>query len=154
MIWHKIKLFPHFCHYCRSLLFGHSVMSNSLRPHGLQHTRLPCPPLSPRIYSNSKQQPTPVLLPGKSHGQRSLVGYSPWGHKESDTTEWLHFMSIESGMPPKKFILCCPLSPPAFNLSQHHSPFQWVGSSHQVAKVLELQLHHQSFQWIFRTDFL
>ena len=31
--------------------------------------------------------PTPVLLPGESHGQRSLVGYSPWGHKESDTTE-------------------------------------------------------------------
>ena len=53
MIWHKIKLFPHFCHYCCSLLFGHSVVSNSLRPHGLQHTRLPCPPLSPRIYSNS-----------------------------------------------------------------------------------------------------
>ena len=36
-------------------------------------------------------QPTPVLLPGKSHGQRSLVGCSPWGHKESDTTKWLHF---------------------------------------------------------------
>jgi len=34
---------------------------------------------------------TPVLLPGKSHGQRSLVGCSPWGRKESDTTEWLHF---------------------------------------------------------------
>ena len=34
-----------------------------------------------------KWQPTPVLLPGKSHGQRSLVGYSPWGRKESDTTE-------------------------------------------------------------------
>ena len=32
-------------------------------------------------------QPTPVFLPGESHGQRSLVGYSPWGHKESDTTE-------------------------------------------------------------------
>ena len=32
-------------------------------------------------------QPTPVLLPGESHGQRSLVGYSPWGHKESDMTE-------------------------------------------------------------------
>ena len=31
--------------------------------------------------------PTPVFLPGESHGQRSLVGYSPWGHKESDTTE-------------------------------------------------------------------
>ena len=36
-------------------------------------------------------QPTPVFLPGKSHGRRSLVGYSPWGCKESDTTEWLHF---------------------------------------------------------------
>ena len=34
-------------------------------------------------------QPTPVLLPGQSHGQRSLVGYSPWGLKESNTTEWL-----------------------------------------------------------------
>ena len=35
--------------------------------------------------------PTPVLLPGKSHGWRSLVGCSPWGHKESDTTERPHF---------------------------------------------------------------
>ena len=38
-----------------------------------------------------KWQPTPVLLPGKFHGRRSLVGYSPWGCKESDTTERLHF---------------------------------------------------------------
>ena len=46
------------------------------------------------------------------------------------------------------------LSPslPAFNLSQHQGLFQWIGSSHQVAKVLELK--HQSFQWIFRTDLL
>ena len=35
--------------------------------------------------------PTPVFLPGKSHGQRRLVGCSPWGRKESDTTEQLHF---------------------------------------------------------------
>ena len=35
--------------------------------------------------------PTPVLLPGKSHGWRSLVGCSPWGREESDTTERLHF---------------------------------------------------------------
>ena len=34
-------------------------------------------------------QPTPVFLPGKSHRQRSLEGYSPWGHKESDMAEWL-----------------------------------------------------------------
>ena len=45
-------------------------------------------------------------------------------------------------------------SSPAFNLSQHQGLFQWVGSSHQVAKVLELQLQHQSFQWTFGTDFL
>ena len=31
--------------------------------------------------------PTPIFLPGKPHGQRSLLGYSPWDHKESDTTE-------------------------------------------------------------------
>ena len=35
--------------------------------------------------------PTPVLLPGESHGWRSLIGYSPWGHKESDVIEQLHF---------------------------------------------------------------
>ena len=45
-------------------------------------------------------------------------------------------------------------SPPAFNLSHHQDLFQWVSSSHQVTKVLELQLQHQSSQWIFRTDFL
>ena len=38
-----------------------------------------------------KWQPTPVLLPGKSHGQRSLVGCGPCGHEESDMTEQLHF---------------------------------------------------------------
>jgi len=36
-----------------------------------------------------KWHPTPVFLPGEFHGQRSLVDYSPWGHKESDTTEQL-----------------------------------------------------------------
>ena len=43
--------------------------------------------------------------------------------------------------------------PPVFNLSQHQGLFQWVSSSHQVARVLEFQPQHQSFQWIFRTDF-
>ena len=45
-----------------------------------------------RINSRRKQwHPTPVLLPGKSRGRRSLVGCSPWGRWESDTTERLHF---------------------------------------------------------------
>ena len=60
----------------------------------------------------SKWQPTPGLLPGKSHGQRSLVGYSPWGHKEWDTTEWLHFTSLHF------------ISPPLFSKSLHdRTPF-------------------------------
>ena len=44
-----------------------------------------------RFHWRRKWQPTPVFLPGESHGQRSLVGYSPRGCKESDTTERLDF---------------------------------------------------------------
>ena len=44
-------------------------------------------------------------------------------------------------------------SPPTFSLSQHQDLFQWVSSSHQVPKVLELCLQHQSFQWIFMSWF-
>ena len=42
-------------------------------------------------FQRRRWHPTPVLLPGKSHGRRSLVGCSPWGLEESDTTERLHF---------------------------------------------------------------
>ena len=46
------------------------------------------------VYTLEKKwHPTPVFLPGESHGWRSLVGYSPRGRKESDTTERLHFTS-------------------------------------------------------------
>ena len=44
-----------------------------------------------KIRWRRKWPPTPVPLPGKSHGWRSLVGYRPWGHKELDMTEQLHF---------------------------------------------------------------
>ena len=47
-----------------------------------------------KIPWRGKWQPTPVFLPGKSHGQKSLASYSPWGHTESDTTERLHFTSL------------------------------------------------------------
>ena len=86
-------------------------LSNTLWPHGLQHTRLPHPPLSPRVCSNS------YLL-----------------------SQWCH-PTISLSIAP---------SPPAFSLFQHQGLFQWVGSLHQMAKVLELQ--HQCFQWIFRVD--
>ena len=49
--------------------------------------------MNPSLESSMEQAmaPTPVLLPGKSHGRRRLVGCSPWGHQESDTTERLPF---------------------------------------------------------------
>ena len=95
----------------KSVQFSCSVVSDSLRPHGLQHTRPPCPSPTPRVYSNS-------------------CPLSRWYHP-----------TISSSVVP---------SPPTFNLSHHHGLFQWVSSSHQLAKVLELQLLHQSFQWIVR----
>ena len=61
-------------------------------------------------------------------------------HRVGDTIQASHPLSSTSS--------------PAFTLSQHEGLFQWVSSSHQVAKVLELQLQHQSFQWIFTVDFL
>ena len=62
-------------------------------------------------------------------------------------------MSIETVIPSNYLILChpCLLIPLVF---QHQGLFQWVGSLHQVAKVLEFQLQHQSFQWLFMVDFL
>ena len=61
-------------------------------------------------------------------------------HQVSDTIQPSHPLSSPS--------------PPVFSLSQYQGVFQWVSSSHQVAKVLEFQLQNQYFQWIFRTDFL
>ena len=49
--------------------------------------------LGRKISWRRKWQPSPVFLPGKSHGLWNLVGYSPWGRKESDTTEWLHSLT-------------------------------------------------------------
>ena len=59
---------------------------------------------SEKIPWRRKQQPTPLFLPGELHGQRSLVGYSPWGYKELDRTERLTFslslcrMELEEGV--------------------------------------------------------
>ena len=55
----------------------------------MQETRVQC--LAQEDPWRRKWQPTPAFLPGKSHGWRSLIGYSPWGHKESDMTKRLCF---------------------------------------------------------------
>ena len=66
----------------------------------------------------------------------------------------LKLMSTESVMPSNHLNLCHPLRFLPSTFPSIRGLFQWVSSSHQVAKVLEFQLQHQSFQWIFRTDFL
>ena len=81
------------------------------------------------------------------HGlwQARLPGPSPYTGicSSSCPLSWWCHPTISSSATP---------SPLALSLSQHHSLFQWVGFSHQVAKVLDLQLQHQSFPWIFRVD--
>ena len=101
------------CCHSVMLLFSCSFVSDSLRLHVLQHTRLPCHSLSPRVCSNSYP-----------------------------LSQWC-YLAISSSATP--FSFCC-------QSFQHQGLFQWIGSSHQVAKIPELQLQHQSFQWIFRVD--
>ena len=113
-----------------SVQFSHSIVSDSLRPHGLQHARRPCPLPTPGVYPNS----SPL---------------SRWCHPTISST----VVPIQPSHP-----LSSP-SPPRFNLSQLQSLFKWVSSLHQVAKVLEFQLQHQSFHEYsglisFRMDWL
>ena len=70
----------------------------------------------------------------------------------SFTISWslLKFMSTDAIQPSHPLSTS---SPPALNISQHQGLFQWVGSLHQVVKVLELQLQHRSFQLMFRMAF-
>ena len=72
----------------------------------------------------------------------------PVHHQLSELTQ-THIHQVSDAIQPS-YLLSSP-SLPAFNLYQHQGLFQWVNSSHQVAKVLEFQLQDQSFQWIFRT---
>ena len=101
--------------YMYSVQFCHSVMSDSLWSHGLQHARLPCPSPTPKACRNS-----------------------------CPSSQWCH-PTISSFVIP--FSSCLQSFPAS-------GSFQWVSTSHQVAKVFEFQLQHQSFQWILRTDFL
>ena len=101
-------------------------------------------------------QSTPVFLPGEPPwieepswiqsigSQRVRHHWSNLEHRHAGPLSWWCYPSIISVTP----------SLTALSLSQHQGLFQWVGSSHQVPKVLQLQLQHQSSQWIFRIDFL
>ena len=92
-------------------------------------------------------QPTPVLLPGKSHGRRSLVGCSPWGRWESDTTEQLHFhfsfscIGEGNGNP----LQCSCLENPrdggawwaaVYGVAQSRTRLKWLSSSSSIPSLL------------------
>ena len=152
--------------YKSSSLFSCSVASNSLRPHGFQHTRLPCLSPSPRACSNlcpfsqwchptisssvqfsSVAQSCPTLCNSMN---RSTPGL-PVHHQLLEFTK-TQVHRVSDAIQPSHPLLSP--SPPAPNPSQHQAFFQWVNSSYEVAKVLEFQLQHQSFQWTPRTDLL
>ena len=85
------------------------------------------------------------LRPHESqHARPPCPPPTPGVHSNSrPSSQWCH-PAISSSVIP---------SPPAPNPSQHQGLFQWVNSSHEVAKVLELQLQHQSFQWTPRMPY-
>ena len=99
------------------------------------------------LHVSIQWHPTPVLLPGKSHGQRSLVGYSPWGREESETTEQLHFhfslscIGERNGNP----LQCSCLENPRdggacwaaiYGVAQSRTRLKWLSSSSILVQVL------------------
>ena len=97
------------------------------------------------IFQRRQRHPTPVLLPGKSHGRRSLVGCSPWGREESDATERFHFhLSLSfigegSGNP----LQCSCLENPGdggawwaavYGVTQSRTRLKWLSSSRDIFK--------------------
>ena len=85
--------------------------------------------------------PTPVLLPGKSHGWKNLVGYSPWGHKESYMTERLHFNDNIYNF------IFQPLSP----LNVTYFDFRSLLNHHLVATALYTGMDHSCLPTILYT---
>ena len=71
------------------IIIAHSLQNDNVKEMNL--VSLSCLCLPKEIIRRRQWHSTPVLLPGKSHGRRSLEGCSPWGCWGSDTTEWLHF---------------------------------------------------------------
>ena len=116
------------------------------------------------LFRRGQWQPTPVLLPGKSHGRMSLVGCSPWGRKESDTTERLHFhFSLScigewNGNP----LQCSCLENPrdrgawwaaAYGVAQSRTWLKWLSSSSSSSSFIQYllctrHLFQANFMWI------
>ena len=138
-----------------------SVVSDSVRPHRRQPTRLPHPRDSPGkntgVGCHSLFQCMKVKRESEV-AQSCLTRSDPMDCSIPDFPDLHHpleFAQIHLHWVGDAIQPSSPLSPPfphTLNLSQHWGLFQWVSSSYQVAKVLEFQLHHQFFQWMSRVD--
>ena len=102
--------------------------------------------------------PTSVLLPRKSHGQRSLVGCSPWGRYESDTTERLHFhfsLSRNGGGNGNPLQCSCLENPrdgrawwaAVYGVAQSRTRLKWLSSSSSSSSVSKDKLHSTCVRW-------
>ena len=147
-----------------------SVMSNSFQPHEWQHARFPCPSPSPGACSNSCPlsgwcHPTisSSVIPFSSYlqsfpasGSFPMSQFFASGGQSTGVSDLVSFLSKKN---PRADLLQNGLvgSPCSPRDSQESSPtpqFKSINSSHQVARILELQFQHQPFQWIFRVDLL
>ena len=103
--------------------------------------------ISTPLQFSSVAQSCPTLCNPTNHSTPGL----PVHHHLLEFTQ-THVHQVSDAIQPSHPLLSP--SPPAPNPSQHQGLFQWVRSSHQLAKVLEFQLNHQSFQWTPRADLL
>ena len=105
------------------------------------------------MLSRRQWHPTPVLLPGRSHERRSLVGCSPWGSEESDMTEWLHFhfslLCIREGN--GNPLQCSCLKNPEDGVTQSWTWLKWLSSSSsgssQASLEKEVATHTSILAW-------
>ena len=134
MNWHRI-LGSHY-----QLIWASILLENKLPCS--QHSKV----IQEKTESDSVQFVSDFLrLHGLQHARSPCPSPTPGVYSDScPMSQWCH-PTISSSVIPFSSRL---------NLSQHRSLSQRVGSLHQVAKILDLQLQHQSFQWIFRVDFL
>ena len=104
----------------------------------LEYRRTGFDPWVQKISWRREWQPTPAFLPGEFHGQRSLEGYSLWGHKESSSTEWLTLPLSQMSMPLSQF------SPP--------SPFPHVPKSilYVSVSIFSLYMPHLVYLVIYQ----
>ena len=98
-MWDMIKTLLRKIHGCKQITKQEKNENKRIKPKKLKNTRSAMQ--ETQVWSlgwedslRRKWQPTPVFLPGKSHGRQSLVGYCAWGRKELDMTDQLHFTSL------------------------------------------------------------